>query len=280
MSRAIRPDIRLGVRTGSEPESNGRTDGRTEGNAAKTWIDPSLAERARAYRDSSAITLDRLLADAGVDAREVNPQALSEISTRLGERNRDGRGAASISQVIDEWLDSLEETYGKRWPVIRSGERAHIPNVVRLSVYVRDGFHCQRRDFGWHTEALELDHCIPWSAGGPDDSDNLRTLCSACNAERSNFVDDAHAHVYRPTTWWCLDCWSNESKRYHHPWKDGTHLEVVPPIIVEECDAIEQVYCAFCDRHSMSPLFFVGERGRQLARQVWVPEGHPDRGAA
>lgn len=39
--------------------------------------------------------------------------------------------------------------------------------------------------------ALHLDHIVPWSAGGIDRSDNLRTLCGPCNIKRSNFVSSS-----------------------------------------------------------------------------------------
>ena len=38
---------------------------------------------------------------------------------------------------------------------------------------------------------LTLDHAIPWSAGGSDYGDNLRTLWLHCNETRSNYVDVA-----------------------------------------------------------------------------------------
>jgi hypothetical protein len=82
-----------------------------------------------------------------------------------------------------------------RAPVIRTGERQPISPLVRQLVYRRDNWQCQR--CGAYPSApiakrrsgpLHLDHIIPWSAGGSDRSDNLRTLCEPCNLERSNWV--------------------------------------------------------------------------------------------
>lgn len=45
----------------------------------------------------------------------------------------------------------------------------------------RDGWvclHCGSPD------DLTLDHVIPWSVGGSDETNNLQTLCRSCNARK------------------------------------------------------------------------------------------------
>lgn len=85
--------------------------------------------------------------------------------------------------------------HGKRTPVIRTGPREPISPIVRRLVYRRDQWtcqHCGSTPFAAtrnrRSGALNLDHITPWSAGGTDRSDNLRTLCTPCNQDRSNFV--------------------------------------------------------------------------------------------
>lgn len=73
---------------------------------------------------------------------------------------------------------------GERWPVIRTGEREPINRVTRRLINLRDRGRCTFCD---KRGLCELDHIVPWSAGGPDTSDNLRNLCHRCNEERSNF---------------------------------------------------------------------------------------------
>ena len=84
----------------------------------------------------------------------------------------------------------------QRAKVVRTGEREPINFLVRQLVYRRDGWACQRCGAVPHAQLesrrsgpLHLDHIVPWSAGGSDRSDNLRTLCGPCNMERSNYVD-------------------------------------------------------------------------------------------
>lgn len=70
---------------------------------------------------------------------------------------------------------------GSFWDVVRSEPRATIPERLRRAVYERDGFaciDCNSRD------DLTLDHIHPWSKGGEDTFDNLRTLCRPCNSRK------------------------------------------------------------------------------------------------
>lgn len=102
--------------------------------------------------------------------------------------------------------------------------RRHRPKVsgrklaeTRLAVYERDGYAC--RNCGWKpeipegyqgcgalsgpaparpayeigrppsrrlapTRVLELDHVVPYSAGGPFEVANLQALCSTCNSRK------------------------------------------------------------------------------------------------
>lgn len=67
-------------------------------------------------------------------------------------------------------------------------ERQPISPFTRAIVMRRDKYRCV-----WCGErhALELDHIVPWSAGGSDDAENLRVLCHVCNTRRSNFVSNS-----------------------------------------------------------------------------------------
>lgn len=92
---------------------------------------------------------------------------------------------------------------GERWPVTRTGERTPINRTVRRLVYDRDNRRC--RFCTERPRLLALDHVIPWSAGGPDTANNLRSLCHPCNDARSNYrtdLDHAETHV----TLACDDC--------------------------------------------------------------------------
>lgn len=102
---------------------------------------------------------------------------------------------------------------GQRHPIVRSGERRPIAQHVRTAVWYRDRGCCElcgnREPVAgqpWH-----LDHIIPWSAGGSDDSTNLRVLCETHNQERGNAVDPTE-RPRRPVTWWCINCFDSQSE--------------------------------------------------------------------
>lgn len=70
----------------------------------------------------------------------------------------------------------------RAWDIDGGRERrAHISRSVRSEVYKRDGFACVECS---STEDLSLDHIHPWSKGGSDEIENLRTLCRSCNSRK------------------------------------------------------------------------------------------------
>jgi len=114
---------------------------------------------------------------------------------------------------------------GERWPVLRTAKmekRKEIPQNDRMFVFVRDGFYCQfcgcsgRSDLPGGAKRVQLvpDHVVPWSAGGSDSVNNLRTLCWDCNEQRSNFRTEADVFWNPlPVTYECLRCNPQLSKQ-------------------------------------------------------------------
>lgn len=109
--------------------------------------------------------------------------------------------------LIADVLGDLVARLGQppvRHPVIRTGDRQEIPYAIRNLVWRRDGKRCV-----WcgSTESLNLDHILPWSAGGTDDPTNLRVLCQRCNEDRSNYAlpgDDERPRL--AVVWTCVPC--------------------------------------------------------------------------
>ena len=60
---------------------------------------------------------------------------------------------------------------------------------LRYRVLSRDNFKCRscgRSPASDETVKLQVDHVVPWSAGGETVEENLRTLCQNCNAGKSD----------------------------------------------------------------------------------------------
>lgn len=113
-----------------------------------------------------------------------------------------------ITEALEELIVTWETTpHDLRHPVIRTGERERLSEPVRLAVIRRDSPRCKECGTWLRYSEIEIDHIKPWSAGGPDTTNNLRVLCRYCNQKRSNFVDPvAESRSVLPATWWCVDC--------------------------------------------------------------------------
>lgn len=123
-------------------------------------------------------------------------------------------GFATLGGELAALTPIIEPGRNSRFPVIRTkrtATREPIDSTDRQFVYARDGFNCVRCA---SENRLTLDHIVPWSAGGSDHVDNLRTLCWSCNEERSNFrgVDDTWTPL--PLTFCCVDCESELQAKY------------------------------------------------------------------
>jgi hypothetical protein len=103
-------------------------------------------------------------------------------------------------------------------------------------VYERDGGRCLSCERVISLRETHLDHIVPWSAGGPDRSENLRTLCSACNVARSNFRGDMDWwHAKRlPVSFHCVGCVHLDSGGYEVCEPFPVYPEMVP------------AFCGYC----------------------------------
>lgn len=117
---------------------------------------------------------------------------------------------ATIAEVINGGVRISEQ----RHPNIRTGPRAEIPPHVRAAIWYRDKGACELCGTGERVNAVwHIDHITPWSAGGSDDSTNLRLLCEPHNLERSNYHDPTE-RPRRAVTWWCHRCHADDLQ----PW--------------------------------------------------------------
>ena len=74
-------------------------------------------------------------------------------------------------------------------PVKNKRVRTNIPRGLRHEVFKRDNYTCVECGISKDDGAiLHVDHKIPVSKGGTDELDNLQTLCSDCNLNKSNII--------------------------------------------------------------------------------------------
>lgn len=206
--------------TDSLDRSHGRTDGRTH--ERSTHVDLNTYDSERAHEAGNLIVEP----NAGADA----PSSISDVLMDLVQ-----------------WFGTFNPQPA-RWPVIRTGEREPIPWPTRLAVAKRDSFICRH----CHTPsypAIEIDHIVPWSAGGGDESTNLRVLCVDCNQKRSNRHDATESWTPLPVTWWCSLCWHDGSWP-RKLWRTGDDLNVAHRVANEFVTA----FCAYCEAPRQTDL--------------------------
>lgn len=92
---------------------------------------------------------------------------------------RQGRNGVNPPQVPGFALAWWEHAYENR----RAKRRFRIALARRQAIYRRDGYRCLECG---SKKNLTLDHHIPRSKGGGDESSNLRTLCATCNVAKGS----------------------------------------------------------------------------------------------
>ena len=74
-------------------------------------------------------------------------------------------------------------------PTKTKRKRTGVPRGMRHEVFKRDNYRCVEcgasKDDG---ATLHVDHKTPVSKGGTDELDNLQTLCSDCNLNKSDVI--------------------------------------------------------------------------------------------
>ncbi len=91
----------------------------------------------------------------------------------------------AYESVTNEASASIEENVEPS-AVDKAPERKPISLRKRFFVMKRDEFACSRCGASGHGVRLEIHHQIPFSKGGSDSLDNLRTLCFDCNRGQRN----------------------------------------------------------------------------------------------
>ncbi len=70
--------------------------------------------------------------------------------------------------------------------MVKKEEDLSMNNSIRFAILERDNFTCQYCGKGAPEVKLDVDHVIPHSKGGKDESTNLVTACKLCNLHKGN----------------------------------------------------------------------------------------------
>lgn len=97
----------------------------------------------------------------------------------------------TIEEILSKLTHKIDGFYtdDEIWQSICRVERGRVSNKMRFAIYERDGYRCKKCHRSGQFTDLEIDHIFPISKGGKSEFDNLQTLCSSCNASKSNTVE-------------------------------------------------------------------------------------------
>lgn len=131
--------------------------------------------------------------DGRTDRRTQNLQDQGDILPLRNAHENSGK-TRQPQMVGSALLAACEQiaTANERHPVIRTNRPGKLDPEIRKAVLRRDHWCCLWCKRGISDDVrLEVDHILPWSAGGTNATDNLRTLCLDCNQGRSNTRADS-----------------------------------------------------------------------------------------
>ncbi len=103
---------------------------------------------------------------------------------------------SSLFQLCQIRLDAYIEKRGERIWAHRDHTRKAIPGTIRYQVLKRAETRCELCGIHDEVRALEVDHIIPKSKGGPDTLENYQALCYRCNTQKKN-LDDTDFRQWR-----------------------------------------------------------------------------------
>ncbi len=89
-----------------------------------------------------------------------------------------------LVRLCEAKLEAYLESRGERIWQHRNRSRKEVPGSVRYRVLSRAHFRCELCGISAEERALEVDHIVPKSFGGPDTIDNYQALCYVCNANK------------------------------------------------------------------------------------------------
>jgi hypothetical protein len=121
--------------------------------------------------------------------RQPNCHEMKRPFSRYGANTYIAR-FGSWRQTLERFVQFLRKGKLKKSVKVITHRTSRIASArMRLAVMQRDNFRCRlcgRSPSQNPGISLQVDHIRPWSEGGETVLDNLQTLCSACNAGKSN----------------------------------------------------------------------------------------------
>ncbi len=99
-------------------------------------------------------------------------------------RGRKGEGYYRVEDppLVKSYIDRIAEIVKNVTPTDKASR--YIPEHIKTTVKLRDGYKCARCGISGPDAYLEFDHVIPFSKGGPNTAENIQILCRRHNLQK------------------------------------------------------------------------------------------------
>lgn len=209
--------------------------------------------------------------------RTIKTQSFTSPNvTRTRKTMKNDENVHPISKDMPEILNNIARST-ERLPVIHRAEQRYLDRRIRGAVLQRDGYACQwcKRHIR-EANHFEIDHIIPWSAGGTNATDNLRTLCFHCNQERSNYRTDSTTATARLIVQNCPRCRDRHYVSARDSETGEAHFvyEFPEVTVISSDDKAVPVWCRTCKTQSATNLAHANHVRQKQAHLYGNPEDY------
>ena len=104
----------------------------------------------------------------------------------LGAENLTDEQRSALDALCQAKLDEFLQKRGDKVYQHRLNRREPISGSMRYRLLVNAKHRCQLCGVSGEQRALDIDHIVPKSKGGPDTEENFQVLCSLCNQNKNN----------------------------------------------------------------------------------------------
>ena len=136
------------------------------------------------YQERVKNMVGRVLANNKIASRPKEDKSSFELVALYADHE-----IADLKKLCEAKISEfLEKRQVDIWEHRRNSRRP-VPGSVRYQVLVNAHHRCELCGIDASLRALEVDHIVPKSLGGPDEIDNYQALCYKCNSNKGNRSD-------------------------------------------------------------------------------------------
>lgn len=127
------------------------------------------------------------------DQLSVKDQQLLEQRKEIREQREEIK---MFEQLLAERFVELKEELKQIRKRYKNPKRVHRTEPERRKIAMKQNWMCSGKDCslseGKQLEEFDIDHIVPLSLGGSEDSSNLQALCPACHRKKTDHERIGH----------------------------------------------------------------------------------------